>query len=243
MLIALAAELFKNGDVKFNSDMILKKIMLASSENVSLICFGEAFLQGFDGLTWDHEKDSEIALTANDPVIEKIKLAAAQSSVAVSFGYIERSAEVFYSSNIFISDSGKILNNFRRLSPGWKVPYADNLYYKEGKDFSLFEYMGKKMATAICGDLWYDDILAKAQSLCADVFLWPLYVSYSVNDWEGGIKQEYAQRVAGIDAPVLMINSFLPEKDGAMGGCCVFRDGRVERELKMGDRGLLIFEV
>ncbi|HQO13288.1 MAG TPA: carbon-nitrogen hydrolase family protein [Petrotogaceae bacterium] len=243
MIIALAAQLFRNSDIKFNSDRILDAIAQASSKNVSLICFGESFLQGFDGLTWNYEKDSKIALTLDDPVIEKIRLAAFHNRMAVSFGYIEKAEGVFYSSNLFISEDGKVLNNFRRLSSGWKVPNADSLYYKEGKDFSVFEYMDKRFATAICGDLWYDDILFRAQELSVDVFLWPLYISYSVHDWEESIKQEYAQRVAGIDAPVLMINSFLPEKDGAMGGCCVFRDGRVERELKMGDRGLLIFEV
>jgi hypothetical protein len=64
-----------------------------------------------------------------------------------------------------------------------------------------------------------------------------------VHDWEESIKQEYAQIVAGIDAPVLMINSFLPQEDGAMGGCCVFRSGRIYRELKMGESGLLFVEI
>lgn len=37
-----------------------------------MICFGEAFLQGFDSLSWNYEKDKEIAYQKNPRLLEDL---------------------------------------------------------------------------------------------------------------------------------------------------------------------------
>ena len=59
---------------------------MGEKRGADLLVFGEAFLQGFDGLTWDVEKDKDIALSLQDDVIKLLRGLAKEHSVAVSSG-------------------------------------------------------------------------------------------------------------------------------------------------------------
>lgn len=80
------------------------------------------------------------------------------------------------------------------------------------------------------------------RELDAQIILWPLYVDYSIAGWEAKIKEEYAQRVKALPAPVLMINSYVSDENRSKGGCAVFRNGRIQQELPMGTIGVLPVE-
>ncbi len=243
MKIGLVSEIFKDGDTEYNFNQIKQQIIKCSEKKFDLICFGESFLQGFEGLTWEYKQDLSIARSQNDEIICALREHAIRYKIALSFGYIEREEGSIYSSNMVISDNGEILNNYRRVSAGWKEAIADPRYYKEGKRFSLFSYKGKKFATAICGDLWYEENIDSIKKLDADCVLWPLYVDYSVKKWESGEREEYANQIKEIQAPVLMINSYVEDEHRAKGGCCVFQNGLVIRELLMGDIGILEYDI
>lgn len=73
--------------------------------------------------------------------------------------------------------------------------------------------------------------------------LWPLYVDYSIKEWEDGALDEYAARVKCIESSVCFINSYVNEQNGANGGCYVFFYGKVVYALPMGKTGILKFEV
>ncbi len=242
MKIGLVSEIFRNNDIGFNCRQIDKRLAEAKERNIDLVCFGESFLQGFDGLTWQHKEDLQRACSQEGETIQSIKELAVRHDTALSFGYIERVEDLIYSSNLVISSQGQILNNYRRVSVGWKVPRANPQYYKEGLSFGTFSFKGKQFATAICGDLWYDDNIEAIKKLQADCILWPIYVDYPVAKWEGGEKKEYARQVASLGVPVLMINSFVEAADRAKGGCCIFRSGKILKELPMGELGLLEFD-
>ena len=61
LTIGLAQYKFINKDISFNLGQV-KKAMEACKGKVDLLCFGESFLQGFDSLSWDYERDKHIAL-------------------------------------------------------------------------------------------------------------------------------------------------------------------------------------
>lgn len=241
--IGLVSEVFQDGNIGYNFNQIKKQLIKCSEKKFDLICFGESFLQGFEGLSWEYHQDLLKACSQNDEIISSLRGLAIRHKIALSFGYIEREEDIIYSSNIVISDSGEILDNYRRISPGWKEPIADLRYYKEGNGFSLFNYKGKRFATAICGDLWDDEHIDSIKELKADCVLWPLYVDYSIDKWENGEREEYAHQVKEIQAPVLMINSYVEDESRAKGGCCVFQNGHVLKELPMGSLGVLEYEV
>ena len=50
IVIALASKAFVNGDVSANLSTMLDTMAEAAGRGAALVCFGEAFLQGFDSL-------------------------------------------------------------------------------------------------------------------------------------------------------------------------------------------------
>ncbi len=118
MKIGLAAYAFENGDIAFNLHQI-EKAMAAVSGKADLLCFGETFLQGFDALAWQYERDKDVAVSQDSPVMEQLKALTVQYGVDLLFGYVERDGERIYSSCAVI-ERGALLHNYRRISRGWK---------------------------------------------------------------------------------------------------------------------------
>lgn len=242
MNIGLVSSLNKDGDIDFNIQQIKYYLKEAKTNNIDLLCFGESFIQGFESLTWDYEKDKNIALKINGKQISLIRDLASEFSVALSLGFIENSSDYLYSSNIVINKNGEIIDLYRRVSKGWKEPIATKKYM-DGQSFQTFNFMDRTFATAICGDLWDDNRLKEMENINADVVLWPLYVDFSVEKWNKVFFLEYIERVKNIKNPVCMINSYVEDENRAKGGCYVFFKNKVIKALPMGNVGILEFEV
>lgn len=133
MKIALAAVGFITNDTAYNLEKIKTSIEKYASE-VDLILFGESFLQGFECLSWDYAKDVNIAVHQDSELINDIRAMCEINRVSVSFRYIEKDEDNLYSSQLTIDKNGETVDNFRRVSIGWKEPIAD-FQYVEGKGF------------------------------------------------------------------------------------------------------------
>nr|WP_083427761.1 nitrilase-related carbon-nitrogen hydrolase [Ezakiella massiliensis] len=133
MKIALAAVGFITNDTAYSLEKIKTLIEKYASE-VDLILFGESFLQGFECLSWDYAKDVNIAVHQDSELINDIRAMCEINRVSVSFGYIEKDKDNLYSSQLTIDKNGETVDNFRRVSIGWKEPIAD-FHYVEGKGF------------------------------------------------------------------------------------------------------------
>ena len=240
MMIALAAVGFKNGDTAYNKEKIIS-VIREHRYHSDLILFGETFLQGFDSLSWNYDSDKSIAVTRNDPVIDEIREAAKECSVAVSFGYIEKEGDSLFSSQLTVGKNGDILDNFRRVSAGWKEPVADS-HYKEGDGFHLFSFEDKKFAVGLCGDLWDDGNVEQMKTLNADIVLWPVYTDFNYEEWNTTIKNEYAEQAARFAHGVCYVNSVCMDREGveiAKGGAAYFLDGRIKYQTPAGEESIL----
>ncbi len=157
--------------------------------------------------------------------------------IDVLFGYIEKENDLLYSSCALIS-GGKLHYNYRRISIGWKEYTITDEHYKEGDTVEVFYYKGKKCVIGLCGDLWESP---ERFNLGEDLLFWPVYVDYTVEEWENGIKAEYAEQADKCCPNTLFVNSIC--ECGALGGVIYFRNGRVEKELPIGNSGLLFIDV
>ena len=243
MKILLAGLGFKNHDTNYNLSVIIDTIHKYNSD-VDLILFGEAFLQGFDSLSFNFNEDKSIAVTQNDTNINLIKEKCKENNVGVSFGYYELEGDTIHSSQMTISKDGIIINNYHRVSPGWKENEVGS-NYKDGKEFSSFSYLGKTMCIALCGDMWYIDNLKKIKDLNTDIVLWPVYVDYDPDDWNEEFKYDYKEEVKEM-GNVLLVNSYCLDNDNkelAKGGCCYFKDGKIKEDLEAGREGVLIVDI
>jgi len=227
MRIGLIPELFTL-DVEHNVSQMLKWLQKSQGENLDLVCFGEACLQGFNALNADYEHDLAMAISQDDEVVARLQEACRHAKTGLGFGYIEKDEGFLYSSYMLIDADGRFLHNFRRVSPGWKLGQAfQDPRYREGSDYASFAYLGKKITVAICGDLWHEDLIEQFMAVKSDCLLWPLYTNYEIETWESGEKNEYAQRVACLNRPVLMVNCFDEGEYIAHGGAFVFEQGKV----------------
>ena len=241
MKCALAAMGFINENVQYNKKVIVDT-MAKCSRNVDIVIFGEAFLQGFYGATFDTKHDENIAFSQNDLMIKEIAVAAKEYKIAVSFGFIEKEKDWFYSSQMTIDSDGKIIDIYRRVSPGWKEEFACDRYC-EGKGFHTFEFYKKKIAIGLCGDLWFEENIRSITETHPDLVFWPVYTDFNYTEWNTAIKYEYAEQASKINAPVLYVNSFCIDKkeecEIAKGGAALFDNGKIVKEISAGKEGIL----
>lgn len=237
MKIALASARIVDGDIDFNLSQMERYTKEAKAEGAELVCFGEAFLQGFNALSWHYGKDKNIALTASSRELMRIKALSVEFGIDVMFGYNELERETIYSSCALVS-GGEIIHNYRRISRGWREYTKTDAHYKEGLSVEAFEYKSKRCVIALCGDLWdHPERFAVGE----DILFWPVYVCWTREEWENGGKNEYAQQAMLCCENTLYINSVC---DGdAFGGAAHFLGGAIHRELPIFNEGLLIVEV
>ena len=118
MRIGLVSYRCENRNTEFNMRQI-ELAMQRAEGKADMLCFGEAFLQGFDALCWDYDTDRETALELSSETIDRLKGWTVQYGIALATGYIEREQDKLYSSYAVIADGG-IIHNYRRISKGWK---------------------------------------------------------------------------------------------------------------------------
>ena len=236
MRIGLVSYRCYNRDVSSNLSQI-EQAMKRSEGKVDLLCFGEAFLQGFDALCWNYDTDKSIALELSSEVIAQLREWTVRYDVSLIIGYIEKDDEKLYSSCAVISD-GKIVHNYRRISKGWKEYSKTDGHYCEGTDTSPFKLSGKEIALAICGDLW--DFPNKFRT--ENLLIWPVYVNFTLEEWTKGVIDEYAAQAASVTKDVLMINP-LDNEPVNHGGSFHFRDGQIAAKLPFDEEGILIVDI
>ncbi len=236
MLIGLVSYQCKNRNTAFNMKQI-ELAMQRSKGKADLLCFGEAFLQGFDALCWDYETDKAIALDISSETISQLRSWTIQYGISLIVGYIEKDEERLYSSCVVISN-GEIVHNYRRISKGWKEYLITDRHYCEGNETGAFHLLGKEITIALCGDLWdYPDRFRTDHFL-----IWPVYVNYTIDEWNQGALDDYAKQAALAADNVLMINP-IDHEPVNHGGAFHFHNGKICARIPFDREGILIVEI
>ena len=232
MNIGLVSYEFRNNDVSFNLKQI-EKAMRAVSDKADILCFGETFLQGFDSLSWNYDRDKRVAFSQDSSIIRNLCALTLQYDTDLLFGYLESFEDKIYSSCMVI-EKGEILHNYRRITKGWKEIELADEHYGEGEEVSSFTYKDQEITIALCGDLWDEPKRFKTEGL----LIWPVYVNYSEEQWQEEMK-EYAAQAKLAAKDVCMINS-ISEEPASVGGAFYFEDGSLVNEPVFGVENILI---
>lgn len=235
MKIALASARFVNRDLNHNLAQMERFMRYARSQGAELVCFGEAFLQGFDAFVWDYSADRPLAVSVGGEVFHQLRRLTLEIGIDLLFGFLESDGERLYSSCALIS-KGEVHHRYRRITRGWKEFTKTNEHYCEGSTVIPFSYHGLSCVIALCGDLWEEP---QRFALGQDVLFWPVYIDYSPEEWQREAREEYALQAASVCSQTLLINSI----DTAHGGCVFFQHGQVAAELPMGKENLLIVDL
>lgn len=240
MQISLCAEK-STLDVKKNLEKISEVVSLYSAD---FYVFPEAFLQGFDFLTFNYKDDIDRVVQLGGKEIAFIKRLARENNKAIGFGYYENYKGAIYSSYMVVDKKGETILNYRRVSSGWR-PFDTCADYREGSDFYSFNLDGKVFSCLICGDLWEDKLLLPILEMDekVDAFLYPVHCDYTVDFWENCEHKEYQKRSAILAKTVLFCNNYTEGKKTAKGGAYVWSKGAELYSLGMGAPKSLVFQI
>ena len=235
MKIGLVSYRCENGNLPFNLAQI-ERALRETQGRVDLLCFGEAFLQGFDSLCWDYEKDKNTALALSSETFDGLRRLTVRYGTALLTGYIEKDGDRLYSSCAVLAD-GETVHNYRRISRGWKEYTLTDGHYCEGTETGAFRFRGKQIMLTLCGDLWDFPERFRTEHL----LIWPVYVNYTAEDWESGIPEEYAAQAALAARDALMVNP-IDRDPVSHGGAFRFREGRVAERIPFDREQILIVD-
>lgn len=241
MKLCLAA-VEQREDIEFGFEQVQKYAEEAKNSGAELILFPEAFLQGFEGLCFDYQKDIQVAISSRGQEMARIRDICRNCGIGVGLGYFETESGVIYSSYIVIDAEGRTVANYRRRSPGWKESYA-NADYREGKEWITFRIKDRVFGIVLCGDFWTEEFLPEISVLECDCMLWPVYVDFSVSDWEGEEYPEYLRQTEILGMPVAFVNAYVEDAERANGGAFLASKGKIKHECKMGKPALLYFTI
>ena len=237
MKIGLACYESRNNDIGFNARQI-ERAMREAKGKVDLLCFGEAFLQGFDSLSWNYDADKDIAVTIRSPVMDQLRRCTELYRTALLAGYLEREGENIYSS-CAVLENGETLCNYKRVTKGWKDYHRTDRHYREGNDIHEFNLRGHTFQLALCGDLW-DEGWERFRT--GSPLIWPVYTDYSIEEWEKSEISAYAEQASKLSGDVLMVNSIC-HRPLNNGGAFHFHDGKVLSRLPFSCEGIMIVEL
>ena len=236
MRIGLVSYRCENRNTAFNLSQI-ELAMKRSEGKADLLCFGEAFLQGFDSLCWDYETDQAVAVGLSSDTMKQLRTWTVRYGMSLITGYIEKDRDKLYSSCAVIS-GGEILHNYRRISKGWKEFTRTDEHYCEGKDTGSFQLCDREMVLSLCGDLWdFPDRFRTEQLL-----IWPVYVNYTPEEWNDGVLDEYASQAALAASDTLMINP-IDNDPVNHGGSFRFKNGQVIAKIPFDREDILFVDV
>lgn len=237
MKIGLVSYEFNNGKIEYNIEKIEKAIISANGK-ADLLCFGEAFLQGFDSLSWNYEIDKSIAITKESVTMEKLKKLSEKHKIDLGIGYIEREKEKIYSSFIVI-EKGKIIHNYRRITKNWKEYSITDEHYCEGEISETFIYKNREFKIALCGDMW----ICPKKFKTSGILLWPVYCNFTKDEWENTEQYDYAKQSKLASNNVLLVNSITKDEPISVGGAYYFKNGKIEKSLELDKEDVLIVEM
>ena len=241
--IAAASVSVRDGDTGHNLAAMKKAALEAKKAGAVLCCFGECALQGFNCLVWRFGEDRNTGVSVESDLFRDICSVSREIGIDLLFGFIERDGGALYSSCALVSE-GELFRLYRRVSRGWKEFGRTDGHYREGNEILPFDYRGMRCLLALCGDLW-DDTADRFRFDGIDLLLWPVYVCYSPEEWDGGVASEYAEKAAEFAPKTVLINSIgtLDGKPDAYGGCSFFENGVVSARLPMNEEGILLIDL
>jgi predicted amidohydrolase len=241
MNIGLASVKFINNDIDFNLKNCMWFTQKAKERNVDLVLFGEAYLQGFESLVWKPEIDLAVGIARQSEIMDKLRNCCKEENIAIGIGYIEREENKLYSSYLVIDKDGNDIANYRRISNGWRIENVDSKTYKEGTEFSIFEFMGYKMTVGLCGDFWTDEIIKKFPKHNIDIALWPVFVSRDNKKMRTDEFNEYIEQSRKINKNIFFVNSICEGKNYiAYGGAFAIINNELKAFLDQEKEDILV---
>lgn len=225
MKISICSILSHDCDFEYNFNEIKRCV---ERSNADLVLFGEAVLNGFNGINFNYEEDIFKVYSLNSFELTKIRELALKNNRAIGLGFYENEKGGIYSTYMVFDKLGEVILKYQRKSKGWRTEDACS-DYREGNNLKTFEFMGSKIGVMVCGDFWEDYLLDEIVDMDYDVdfFIWPVHIDYTDLEWKDEIF-DYRKRTEILEKPVFLIDN--GHENVEKNRLYVFRQGKVLSE-------------
>ena len=179
-------------DVPRALDIIETQSILAGREGARLVCFPEAFLQGYI-VERDHVERHAIELAS--PAFGSILERLAHVEPMLVFGLIERDAHAFHNSAVVIH-GGRLVGRFRKAHLIGK----EQELFEPGSEYPLFDLDGVKFSINICYDMRFAEAAMIPAAAGARLLVCPannMLTRATAEEWKyrhNALRVEHARR-------------------------------------------------
>jgi NAD+ synthase/NAD+ synthase (glutamine-hydrolysing) len=165
MKIAVAQINTTVGDFEGNAARVRKAIDRARTAGAKLVVTPEMSLSGYPAEDlWLRDDFCDRCLA------EMVKLATYAPDVAVIVGYPHREGRTRYNAAAVLRGGRMERFYCKQKLPNYKV-FDEKRYFEVGNTACVFELEGRKVALAICEDMWFPEPAAQAQKAGAELIV------------------------------------------------------------------------
>lgn len=165
LVIALAQQNFLVGDIDGNTQRIIDISRQAQQQGAALVVFSELALTGYPPEDLLLRPSLQVRV---EQALERI--AEASHDIAIVVGFPWREQGHLYNCAGFWHQ-GQCLGRYAKQNlPNYQV-FDERRYFTAGHQPCVIEWQGRRLALTVCEDIWFDEPVAQAAALRADMVL------------------------------------------------------------------------
>nr|P10045.1 RecName: Full=Nitrilase, bromoxynil-specific [Klebsiella pneumoniae subsp. ozaenae]AAA25057.1 bromoxynil-specific nitrilase [Klebsiella pneumoniae] len=190
-------------DAAATADKTVTLVAKAAAAGAQLVAFPELWIPGYPGFMLTHNQTETLpfiikyrkqAIAADGPEIEKIRCAAQEHNIALSFGYSERAGRTLYMSQMLIDADGITKIRRRKLKP---TRFERELFGEgDGSDLQVAQTSVGRVGALNCAENLQslNKFALAAEGEQIHISAWPFTLGSPVlvGDSIGAINQVYA---------------------------------------------------
>ncbi len=232
---------------KENLNNVINAIEESCTDRCDFVFFAETTISGL--IPNDNASEMlQVGQKIPGGITDRISSACKRNSVWVSIGLLEREENRLFDTAVIINPEGKIVMNYRRISPRWHWDHSDPNVFCQGNSVEYVDTPFGRISTLICGDFFDEEgQLDKIKVIKPDFLHLPIVRSgdsgkdYNQETWRKEDIPDYSAQVCKLGIPVFMVNYI----DGEyFGGATIFAaDGCVLSSLPLWRQGILHYEI
>jgi len=163
--VALAQQEFVVGDIPGNTDKIISTARQALADDASLVIFPELTLTGYppEDLLLRDSLETRIQIALDHICDQQLPLYLVVGYPSLDSGLLTNCAAVIYRGDIICEYNKQHLPNYQ--------VFDEKRYFTPGEETVVVDIEGFKCALSICEDIWFDEPVAMAKQLGAEVIL------------------------------------------------------------------------
>ncbi len=239
MQILVAQKNFLVGDVKGNTDMVLKTISTHASTagndehppqvSTDIIVFPELTLVGYppEDLLFKDELYKRV-----EHALEEIRHATDLAKLAVVIGHPKIKEGQRYNAISFIAE-GKVLHQYcKQALPNYSV-FDEVRYFSPGHESVVVEYRNTRIGLLICEDIWQEKPVTELQALKPELIL----VTNASPFHQGQLarrKQLLTQRAQQFNCPIIYTNLVGGQDELVFDGASMAFDANGHQVMQLG---------